>query len=65
MDIINRSGLDVLPNEYYQGLCDSQTDMFYLAEMFNRILKQTQNDTIFSYQFILEKMLQVDKQQRF
>ena len=42
-EIINRSGLDLLPNEYFEGTYDSQTDMFYLAELFNRLLRQSKD----------------------
>lgn len=65
IEIVNRSGLDALPNEYFDGIYDSQTDMFYLAELFNRIIKVTKNDTLFSYQHIVDKMMNVQKEQRY
>ena len=40
VDIINRQGLDKLPNEHTTGKYDSQTDMFYLAELYNRLLEK-------------------------
>lgn len=65
VEIINRSGLDCLPNEYFEGKYDSQTDMFYLAELYNRILKKTQVDFMFSYDSILHKMLEPSKENRY
>lgn len=63
--IINRSGLDRLPKEYFEGKYDSQTDMFYLAELYNRILRETSVDFLFSYDFILQKMMESDKGNRY
>ena len=57
-EIINRSGLDRLPNEYFEGKYDSQTDMFYLAELYNRLLRETHVDFLFSYDFVLQKMME-------
>lgn len=64
-EIINRSGLDRLPNEYFEGKYDSQTDMFYLAELLNRLLRITSNDIIFSYHSILEKMMEPERENRY
>ena len=64
-DIINRSGLDKLPNEYFEGKYDSQTDMFYLAELYNRLLRETQVDFLFSYDFVLQKMMEPKKENRY
>lgn len=64
-DIINRSGLDKLPNEYFEGKYDSQTDMFYLAELYNRLLRETQVDFLFSYDFVLQKMMELKKENRY
>lgn len=64
-DIINRSGLDKLPNEYFEGKYDSQTDMFYLAELYNRLLRETQVDFLFSYDFVLQKMMEPNKENRY
>lgn len=64
-DIINRSGLDCLPNEYFEGVYDSQTDMFYLAELFNRHLVKSNNDILFSYMPILRKMMELNKENRY
>lgn len=64
-EIINRSGLDRLPNEYFEGKYDSRTDMFYLAELLNRLLRITSNDIIFSYHSILEKMMEPERENRY
>ncbi len=65
VDIINRSGLDCLPNEYFEGKYDSRTDMFYLAELFNRLLRSSDNDILFSYGPILHKMMEPNKANRY
>ena len=65
VDIINRSGLDSLPNEYFKGKYDSQTDMFYLAELYNRLLRKTHVDFLFSYEFILRRMMEHEKENRY
>ena len=47
---INRAGSDTLPQEYYDGTYTSKTDMFYLAELLNRLLKEVHVDFLdFSY----------------
>ncbi|MBC3798097.1 protein kinase family protein [Acetobacterium tundrae] len=57
---INRKGSDTLPQEYFEGFYTSQTDMFYLAELVNRLLKgaKIQEMLDFSYQDILNKMME-------
>ena len=64
-DIINRSGLDKLPNEYFEGKYDLLTDMFYLAELYNRLLRKTGNNSFFSYSRILQKMTEINCKNRF
>ena len=64
-DIVNRFGLDRLPNEYFEGKYDSRTDMFYLAELYTRLLEQSGNDIIFSYSSILQKMMEPDRENRY
>ena len=39
--------------------------MFYLAELFNRLLRNSGNQPFFSYQSILDKMMQVKKSNRY
>ena len=63
--IVNRSGLDSLPNEYFEGKYDSLTDMFYLAELFNRLLRLTDNEAFFSYKAILNKMMEPNRENRY
>ena len=63
--IVNRSGLDALPEEYFQGSYDSQTDMFYLAELFKRLLVKSDLDKLLSYSAILEKMMSQKKENRY
>lgn len=64
-DIINRFGVDRLPNEYFEGKYDSRTDMFYLAELYNRLLEKSGNDIIFSYSAIVQKMMEPDRENRY
>lgn len=63
--IIDRSGLIKLPNEYFAGTYTSRTDMFYLAELLQRQLIKHNLLANFSYQAILEKMMEVAPENRF
>ena len=65
VDEINRSGLDTLPNEYFEGEYSAQTDMFYLAELFRRLIRINNLTSSFSYSSILEKMLAPNKSDRY
>lgn len=66
VDEINRQNSDTLPQEYYEGVYTSQTDMFYLAELFNRLMTEIDPALIdFSYQEILEKMINKNPIHRF
>lgn len=62
---INRTGLDSLPNEFWEGNYTSLTDMFYLGELFNRLLKKHNLIDRFSYTHILNKMMMADMRDRF
>src|SRR5574344_1737235 len=62
---VNRNGLDRLPEEYYLGKYDSKTDMFYLAELFNRLMFDNDLEWDFSYTNILNKMMEVKSEERF
>lgn len=64
---INRAGSDTLPQEYYDGIYTSKTDMFYLAELFNRLLKEANEPDLlgFTYQDILDKMMEKQPQNRY
>lgn len=66
IDEINRQNSDTLPQEYYEGIYTSQTDMFYLAELFNRLM--TRIDPVlneFSYGEILAKMMNKNPTHRY
>lgn len=64
---INRNGIDALPQEYYERKYTSKTDMFYLAELFNRLLRNTDNgvELSFSYYSIIDKMMEKKPDNRF
>ena len=64
-EILNRSGLDLLPDEYFEGSYTSKTDMFYLAELFNRLLRQKGLLEHFSYMSILRRMMAANQKDRF
>lgn len=67
IDDINRSGSDTLPMEYYSGEYTSLTDMFYLAELLNRLMLTSPHadEMNFSYQEILEKMMRKNPAERY
>jgi serine/threonine-protein kinase len=62
---INRDGVDIYPQEYYEGIYTSQTDMFYLAELFCRLLRASQKEQFFSYSHILNKMKAYNPKDRY
>lgn len=64
---INRADADTLPREYYSGEYTSLTDMFYLAELLNRVmgLKEQKEKVEFSYQKILDKMMSKNPEERY
>ena len=64
---VNRAGSDTLPAEYYSGEYTSLTDMFYLAELLNRLMQTSPNadEMNFSYQEILEKMMRKNPAERY
>ena len=64
---INRAASDTLPQEYYDGIYTSLTDMFYLAELFGRLIDNAENcdRTDFSYNDILDKMMEKRPENRF
>jgi len=64
---INRSDSDTLPKEYHEGKYTSKTDMFYLAELLNRLLKRAEyvDEINFSYFHILDKMMKNDPDDRY
>lgn len=62
---INRANSDTLPQEYYTGIYTTKTDMFYLAELLNRLLINNKEDFKFSYQNILDKMMEKQPDNRY
>lgn len=64
---INRTGSDTLPNEYYEGVYTSKTDMFYIAELFNRLLQGANEQDLldFSYHDILVRMMDKRPENRY
>lgn len=64
---INRAASDTLPQEYYDGIYTSLTDMFYLAELFGRLIDNAGScdRTDFSYNDILNKMMEKRPENRF
>ena len=64
---INRMNSDTLPQEYFEKKYTSLTDMFYLAELFNRLLKNNPNynEITFSYEKILNTMMQKNPENRY
>jgi serine/threonine-protein kinase len=63
-NVINRNGMELIPEEFEQGFYDSLTDMFCIAELFNRLIK---NNSIvdFKYSNVLNKMMKVKRNQRY
>jgi serine/threonine-protein kinase len=67
---INRERSDTLPQEYYEGVYTSKTDIFYLGELLNRLVKTELSkhsflDAEFSYFYILDKMMMKKPNDRF
>ncbi|MDG4971030.1 protein kinase family protein [Lactococcus lactis] len=64
---INRDGSDRLPQEYYQKEYTSKTDMFYLGELFNRLMNKINlfTEDMFSYRDILNKMMESKPEERY
>lgn len=64
---INREASDTLPQEYYESKYTHLTDMFYLAELFKRLIEDAGYYDIsnFSYGTILSKMMEKQPQNRY
>lgn len=64
---VNRAASDTLPQEYYNGVYTSLTDMFYLAEMLKRLISTAEScdETDFSYNDILAKMMEKSSENRY
>jgi len=63
--VINRTGLLALPDEYFDGTYTSLTDMFYLSELFKRLLVNNDEYKSFMHQAILAKMMNPNPNNRF
>lgn len=64
---INRADSDTLPQEYYSGEYTSRTDMFYIAELLNRLMATAEHpdEMDFEYQEILDKMMCKNPEDRY
>lgn len=64
---VNRTRPNTLPQEHFQGKYTSLTDMFYIAELFYRLISDTKHIDVskFSYIDILVKMMQKAPENRF
>ena len=64
---INRAASDTLPQEYYEGVYTSLTDMFYLAELIQRLIRNADNcdESDFSYWEIIKKMMEKKPEKRY
>ena len=64
---INRGASNTLPQEYYEGKYTTLTDMFYLAELFGRLIDNAKycDRTDFSYNDILNKMMEKRPENRY
>lgn len=62
---INRGMADIHPDEMVHGEYTIQSDMFYLAELFSRLLHDTQKEEFFSYSAILQKMKKSNPKERY
>lgn len=65
VNVINRTGLDKLPEEVFSGRYNNKTDMFYLAELLNRLMNNSDCKVHFSYQNILDKMMESNPEHRY
>ncbi len=62
--LINRAQMQKLPNEFSEKKYTTKTDMFCLAELFERLLKK-HDITDFKHNYILQKMLNTDPDKRY
>ena len=62
--LIERRQMQKLPKEFEEGKYTSLTDMFCVAELYNRMLKKYNIDD-FKHGYILQKMMQYDPAQRY
>ena len=62
--LINRRQMEKQPQEFSEGKYTNKTDMFCLAEMFDRLLKKY-NINDFKHNYILQKMLNIEPEKRY
>lgn len=64
---INRNGSDTLPQEYFEGIYTSKTDMFYLAELLKRLMDSSPfiENSSFLYHNIINKMMSKNPDKRY
>ncbi len=63
-NVINRWGMEKIPCEMYDGKYNHKTDMFCLAELYNRLLKKN-GIKDFKYKAVLNKMMASEIDERF
>ena len=63
--IVNRGSVEQLPEEEANRKYSSQTDLYYLGELFYRLLKENNRLSSFRYRKVLEKMKQPACKNRF
>lgn len=64
---VNRRQANTLPLEHYKGIYTFLTDMFYIGELFYRLVDSATNccQKDFSYNDVLQKMMQKDPEDRY
>ena len=64
---INRASSDTFPKEYYDGTYTNLTDMFYLAELLRRLIKNANScdERDFTYWNVLNIMMEKEPENRY
>ena len=64
---VERFGVQSYPNEFYGLTYTSKTDMFYVGELFNRLIKGISNSQsiTFDYYEIIKKMMEAQPKDRY
>lgn len=64
---VNRASSDTLPKEYYDGVYTNLTDMFYLAELLQRLIKNANfcDESDFTHWNVLNKMMEKEPENRY
>lgn len=63
--IINRAQMNMFPDEFAEGKYTSKTDMFCIAELFNRMISKENVLDDFKYRIVLEKMMSKNPDDRY